>query len=233
MRKKTFIFAMHGLVFSLYLIINKAIDESVYNFLQEFLQLWWAVEVCDLILSAFLYVVIYNFVYLVRKFLVMNVKKEVLNISGEWYHLHIKYDENGKPKPNGLRPGKTKVKQDLYDVHFSAKNNTCELLPDGTIAWDEDDRNDTIWDSWSVDWNGKTDLVTCFKAHTPEKNDGVFTERHGFHKLKIVGKGEKMNGKFADEYPSKSWGMIYFFRTEKQLYDFMKRQMEETEKNNR
>ena len=224
MRKKNFIFAMHGLVFSVFLIINRVIDESVYNFLQEALQLWWAVEICDLILSAFLYVIIYNIVYLIRKWLTIYVKKEVLNISGEWYHLHIKYDENGKPKPNGLRPGITKVKQDLYEVHFSAKNHNCELLPGGTIDWKEDDRNDTIWDSWSVDWNGKNELVTCFKAQTPEKDDEEFTERHGFHKLKIVGKGEKMNGKFADEYPSKSWGMIYFFRTEKELYNFMKSQ---------
>lgn len=224
MRKKKFILAMHGLVFSLFLIVNRIIEEKVYNFLQDVLQLPWAVEVCDLVLSAVLYVLIYNIVYFVRKLIAFYGQKEVLRLSGKWYHLHIKYDENGKPKPDGLRPGKTEVKQDLYEIYFSAKNHNCLLLDDGTIDWLEDERNDTSWESWSVDWNGQNKLVTCYKASTQVKDNEEFTERYGIHKLEILGKGRKMKGIFADEYPSKSRGEIYFFRTEKELYNFMKNQ---------
>jgi len=35
-----------------------------------------------------------------------------------------------------------------------------------------------------------------------------------------------MKGRFSDEYPSKNKGEIYFFRTEKELYNFIKVQKE-------
>lgn len=226
MRKKSFIFALHGLVFSLYLILDALIDEQVYGFLERVFDMPWLVSVCDLVISAFLYVTIYNVVYLVRKWYVVYAKKEVVFLGGTWYHLHIKHDENGNPKPDGLRPGITEVKQDLYELRFTAKNHNCILNDDGTITWKEDERKDTIWHSWSVDWDGKNKLVTCFKASTQVKNNEEFTERHGIHKLEVLNGGKKMKGNFADEYPSKSKGEIYFFRTEKELYDFMKSQQE-------
>ena len=226
MRKKNFVLAMHGIVFSLYLIINSVIEERVYSFLQDRLELPWAVAVCDLAVSAFLYVVLYNIVYFIRK-RVVYAKKEVLNIQGKWYHVHIKYDENGNPKPDGLRPGKTEICQDLYEVHFSAKNQNCTLKEDGTLEWVEDERKDTEWDSWSLDWNGGDTIVTCFKASTQEQdNKDVLLDRYGIHKLKISEKGQKMKGDFSDEYPSKNKGKIYFFRTEKELYNFIKCQKE-------
>lgn len=223
-KKKAFIFAMHGLVFSVFLIINRLIDESLYAFLQEKLQLAWAVEVCDLLISAFLYVAIYKFFFSVQKLLAYFVKKDIFYLRGKWFHLHIKHDETGKPLPNGLRPGKTRIKQDMYELRFIAENHKCVLKDDGTIEWIDDERNDTEWNSWSVDWDGKQKLVTCFKASTQVKETEELTERYGIHKLEILAGGKKMKGTFADEYPSKSKGEIYFFRTEKELYNFMKLQ---------
>ena len=52
----------------------------------------------------------------------------------------LRMDENGNPRPDGLRPGKTQVKQDLYELRFTAKNHNCILNDDGTITWKEDER---------------------------------------------------------------------------------------------
>ena len=222
MRKKNFIFGMHGLVFSVYLIVNSVIKEDVYAWLETVFKAAWASQVADLFISAFLYVTIYNIVYYFRKFVILHVKKDVKSLSGEWYHLHIKLDENGNPRENGLRPGKTKIKQDIYDLHFAGKNHNCTLNDDGTISWRENERKDTTWNSWSVDWDGKGRLVTCFKANTQVKTNEEFTDRYGIHKLEISNDGKRIKGVFADEYPSKNKGEIYFFRTEKELYNFMK-----------
>ena len=222
MKNNKFIFGMHGLVFSVYLIVNSVIKQDVYEWLDSIFKASWASQVADLFISAFLYVSIYNIVYLLRKLMVLHVKKEVISLNGEWYHLHIKLDENGNPRENGLRPGKTKIKQDIYDLRFSGKNHACTLNDDGTITWRENERKDTTWNSWSVDWDGKGRLVTCFKANTQVKTNEEFTDRYGIHKLEITNGGKRIKGVFADEYPSKNKGEIYFFRTEKELYDFMR-----------
>lgn len=222
MKNNKFIFGMHGLVFSVYLILDSVINLDLYVWLESIFKVAWAIQVVDLFISAFLYVTIYNIVYFCRKYIILHVKKEVIPLGGEWYHLHIKLDENGNPRENGLRPGKTKIKQDLYDLRFTGKNHACKLNDDGTITWREDERKDTSWNSWSVDWDGKGRLVTCFKANTQVKTNEEFTDRYGIHKLEITNGGKRMKGSFADEYPSKNKGEIYFFRSERELYDFMK-----------
>ena len=224
MKKKAFIFAMHGLVFSVFLILYRLIDEKLYVFLQEQLQLAWAVEVCELLISAFLYLAIYNLFFWIRKLIAFYVTKEVIPVKGKWFHVHIKHDDEGKPKPDGLRPGITRVRQDMYELKFIAENHDCNLLDDGTIDWIEDDRKDTEWNSWSIDWDGGHKLTACFKASTQVKENEELKERYGIHKLEILNGGKKMRGTFADEYPSKSRGEIYFFRSEKELYNFMKLQ---------
>ena len=226
MKKRGFILGMHGIVFSLFLIINQIIDAKLYEFLDNVLGLTWAVELCDLIISACLYLLIYQIVYFVQKIILIYIRKDVISLKGKWYHLHIKYDLNGNPLPNGLRPGKTKIKQDLYELQFIADNHNCTLKEDGKIEWIEDDVNDTDWNSWSVDWDGKEKLVTCFKAVTQEKSDGVLPSRYGIHKMEIYNGGKKIRGEFADEYPSKSVGKIYFFRTEAELYKKMEEYMQ-------
>ena len=53
MKKIGFVFGLHGLVFTLFMILNMAIDEYIYQFLENFLHQDWLVAVCDLIVSMF------------------------------------------------------------------------------------------------------------------------------------------------------------------------------------
>lgn len=222
MRKIGFIFGLHGIVFTFYTIINMVINDYFYAFLESLFDAGWLIQIFDFVLSVFLYMLIYTVVYFTYKTIVVRVKKEVLAVGGNWYHLHVKYDADGNPKPNGLRAGKTEISQDLFELHFTAKNMDYTLAEDGVINWGTDESRDTKWESWSIDWDGKAVLNTCFKAKTQEKSGGEFTDRHGIHKLEISADCSKMAGSFADEYPSSNRGKIYFFRTEKALYDFIK-----------
>ncbi|MBQ8308575.1 MAG: hypothetical protein IJX96_01950 [Clostridia bacterium] len=228
MKKIKFIFGLHGVVFSIYTIVNMMINKYFYALLESWFSVAWLINVFDFISSVFLYMVIYTVVYFAHKIFVVHVKKEVFPLGGNWYHLHIKFDEDGNPKPNGLRAGTTEVKQDLYEVHFFGNNRDYELLSEGKIKWKTDESKDTDWESWSVDWDGKKQLNTCFKAKTQEKTKGEYPDRYGIHKLMILEGGKKMRGSFADEYPSKSRGDIYFFRTEKALYEFIQQKEQKT-----
>lgn len=219
MKKLGFIFALHGVVFTLFTVLNMLINKHIYGFLSDAINYEWLVQLLDLVISGTLYVAIYFVVYLSYKFIVVHIKKEVISIKGTWYHVHLKRNQDGYVKTNVLRAGVTTVTQDLCDVQFNASNQSYIIGENGEITVESNVRKNTGWCSWSVDWNGKTDLVTCFKAYTQTKTGNEFTDRHGIHKLKI--NGDVMSGNFADQYPSANFGDIYFFRSEKDRDKFM------------
>ena len=222
MKKIGFIFVLHGIVFTIFMVINMMIDEYIYNFLENVIHLPWLVAICDIIVSGFLYVGIYVVVYFIYKFLVVRVKKEILNVKGTWYHVHIKKNDEGIIKTDFVRAGVTNVSQDLYALKFSATNYSYYVDENGNVAKDDDTRSNTGWSSWAVDWDGKDKLITCFKANTCVKMGNEYTNRHGIHRLTISEDAQMMSGDFADEYPSSNRGEIYFFRSEEKLHDFIK-----------
>lgn len=222
MKKISFVFGLHGLVFTLFMILNSIINEYVYGFLENVIGLPWLVSICDLIVSGFLYVGIYVIIYFIYKLIIVRVKKEVLYLKGTWYHVHIKKNEQGIIKSDFVRAGVTNVTQDLYSLKFSAINYSYSLDENGEVIKDEDARSSTGWSSWAVDWDGKEKLVTCFKANTPVKVGNEFTNRHGIHRLTVSEDQQVLSGDFADEYPSSNRGEIYFFRSEEKFLDFIK-----------
>ena len=222
MKKTSFIFGLHEIVFALFLVINSIVNRWVYGLLEQTFSADWLISVIDLVISLFLYLIIYLLVYAIVKYITLNLKKDVLKISGTWYHVHVKQDENGPIPTDTLRAGVTTIKQDFCEVVFSASNCSYGIDENGEVVKHDNARKNTGWKSWSVDWDGKDKLITCFKADTPVKTGGEYTHRHGIHKLEIHLDRKMIYGDFADEYPSKNRGEIYFFRTEAQLYDFIK-----------
>lgn len=222
MKKTGFIFGLHGLVFSIFLIVNTIIDKYIYSFLEKSLGLSWAVEVADLIISSVLYLVIYLIAYSIFKYITINIKKEIINLEGDWYHVHIKKENDTALPVKYLRAGTTKIEQDLYSLKFTGENYSYSLDENGNIQKYESLRKNTGWTAWSIDWNGSNELTTCFKADTQTKENGEYTTRYGIHKLTIVPQNQIMKGRFADEFPSKNNGEIYFFREEEKFHKFIK-----------
>ena len=222
MKKTSFIFGLHEVVFSIFLVLNTIINRRIYGFFERVFEAEWLVSVCDLLVSIFLYLVIYLIVYFIVKFITINLKKDIIKVSGTWYHVHVKKDDNGIIPCNTLRAGVTTIKQDFCELSFVASNCSYGVDENGEVVKYDNARKNTGWKSWSVDWDGKEKLITCFKADTPVKTGGEYMHRHGIHKLNINLKTKMIYGEFADEYPSKNRGEIYFFKTETQLYDFIK-----------
>ena len=181
------------------------------------------------LVSAALYSVLYFLVYQVYKLFLFHIKKDKY-IGGVWYHLHVKKDMYGQPiKTDKLRAGETTVKQNLYDIMFHAENSYF-YLKDGEVT--EDKGSVTSWDYVACDWQGENELIACYAAKSPWKNvisncpfcgtklrrnirQGEKPKRLGIHSLTINNasrKNGKMSGSFADEYPSASYGEIFFFR---------------------
>lgn len=231
MKKIGFVFGLHGLVFTLFMILNMAIDEYIYQFLENFLHQDWLVAVCDLIVSTFLYVGIYTVVYFLYKCLIVKIKKQILDVKGKWYHLHIKKNDQGVIKADYVRAGVTEVSQDLYDLKFSATNYSYYLDEQGNVTKKDDVRSNTGWNSWTVDWDGKEKIITCFKANTAVKVGNEYTNRHGIHRLVVSNDKQMMSGDFADEYPSSNRGEIYFFRSEEELFAMIKKFLSEQKEN--
>lgn len=222
MKKTSFIFGLHEIVFACFLVVNSFVNRWVYGFLESAISTAWLISIIDLVVSLFLYLIIYLIVYSTVKYITINLKKDVCKINGIWYHVHVKQDDNGIIPTSTLRAGVTEIKQDFCDVTFSATNYSYGVDENGEVVKYDNARKNTGWKSWSVDWDGKDKLVTCFKADTAVKTGGEYAHRHGIHKLEIHLKEKTIYGDFADEYPSKNRGEIYFFKTEKQLFDFIK-----------
>ena len=219
--KYKFIFALHGTVFTAFTLLNMFINSYIVSFLEGAINYAWLKTIVELLISAFLYVGLYMIVYNLYKYININIKKEILPIKGKWYHVHLKRDGNEYRKVDMLRGGETMVTQDLRDVRFSATNHSFRLDEAGNLVSESNELKNTGWRAWSVDWNGKEDLVTCFKACTQTQTGNVYTDRRGIHKLTIEPEKNIIRGKFADEYPSANCGDIFFFRDKATRDKFM------------
>ncbi|MBQ9730252.1 MAG: hypothetical protein IJV80_05520 [Clostridia bacterium] len=220
MKKIGFILGLHGVVFTIFTLVNILIDEYVYTFLSSLIHSTFFIELFDWLIAGSLYVILYRIIFGLFEFFTIRVKKDILPIGGKWYHVHIKLNVDGSFKNvDFLRGGETNVSQELNDVTFEAVNHLITLKDDKLDVEDNPSKN-TTWTSWAVDWQGKEVLTTCFKARTLSPESGVSTDRHGIHRLKIDLSKGVMNGDFADEYPSPNRGLLFFFRDEQKRNEF-------------
>ncbi len=230
--KLGFLLGLHSVTFIIFSVVSFLLtDVLLGDWFLETLKGWFgekrSAQVAEMVKDVVfffvdlgLYIGLYALVYKVYKTFVSRVKKDILLIGGKWFHVHLKRDDAGYLKVDYLRAGETTVEQDLYDVTFTAKNYSYKLNEKGETYKVDSVRDNTGWTSYSIDWDGKERLVTCYRANTQRKKADEFTNRHGIHRLQIS--DEVMKGNFADEYPSASRGEIYFFRSEAVRDEFIK-----------
>lgn len=225
MKKRSFILSLHGTTIAIFMVINMLIEKYVYTFLESNINLSWLSAIIDFIISGFLYAAIYVVIYFSHKLLLIKITKKIKNIKGTWYHVHVKRNADGEIVTNRLRAGITQVEQDLYDLQFYGKNFSYLLGEDGRLEKVDSINTNTEWNSWTVDWDGGKELVTCFRAKSVETDENVYDNRHGIHRLSVDEDAQKMRGTFADEYPSSNFGNIYFFRSETEMENFIKEKL--------
>lgn len=224
--------ALHGTAFTLFFIIDIILQYFLYPLLDEqFHSPFLSVLIATLV-SAVLYSALYFIVYYVYKLFMFRIFKKKPYIHGVWYHVHIKRDLHGFVATDKLRAGETRVKQTLYDVSFEA-NNSYFYLKDGQVVEDTNATRSTHWKHVACDWEDEDSLIACYEADSRQKDSvsecpychtkfssavdiqGEKKNRVGIHRLNITNASQdrgKMEGTFADEYPSASYGEIFFFR---------------------
>ena len=231
---------LHSMTFTLFFIISTVMNFFVYPLLvneglSAFLQIF-----IETVISAFLYAILYLIVKFVYKLIFFKLINKNQNLNGTWYHVMIKKNLHGLIKTDRLRAGETTIKQDLYDLHFSADNAYYSLSESGEVECERISTNHTHWTLNISGWEGDDKLLGCYKAgtstkgaitHCPycgtpfdEKKSVEKEERVGIHNLEIIS-DNYIKGRFADEYPSASFGEIYFYRhkeeRDKLIADFL------------
>lgn len=224
---------LHGITFTLFFIVNTVMDYYVYPLLygtldSEFLKIF-----IDTVMAAVLYSVLYFIVRTVYIVAVFKIKRKNINLKGTWYHVHIKRDLYDFIKTDKLRAGVTTVKQDFYDVRFTADNSYFSLDENGNLVEDVNAAHQTHWEHLTCSFDGEGKIIACYKAdssrkqiaqccplcHSPlpegKKAAAEKTKRIGIHDLTVIS-DKKIKGTFADEYPSASYGEIFFFRNKEE-----------------
>ncbi|MGN1103969.1 MAG: hypothetical protein ACI4QI_03755 [Candidatus Coproplasma sp.] len=219
---------LHGLSFTIFAIISVAFNYYIYPILTEKISTGFIVILLDAIISAFLYTVIYFILTFIYKIVIFRLKNKNHNLKGVWYHVHLKRNMHGFVAVKSIRAGITKVTQDFYDLDFSAENYSYSLNADNQLEEKSGATNKTHWNYCATDWSGD-DIIACYTASSADKKkitqcpfcgaaiaegqevSGESKERIGVHRLKIIDKNE-IRGTFADQYPSASFGEIFFFR---------------------
>lgn len=219
---------LHASAFTIFALINVAFNYYVYPILTEKINSGFIVVLLDAVISAFLYLIIYNILSFFYKFVIFRLKNKNHNLNGVWYHVHLKRNMHGLVTTKSVRAGITKVTQNFYDLDFSAENYSYSLTADNQLVKDSGATNQTHWNYCAADWSGD-DIIACYTASSADKKritqcpfcgadiadghemSGESKERIGVHRLKIIDKN-KICGTFADQYPSASFGEIFFFR---------------------
>lgn len=172
--------------------------------------------------------------------LVWKENNQVLNLSGKWYHVHLK--EKNK---NYIRIGTVTVKQNFnkdssnflklnaynYDVlSYDPAKEKIKLDMFKRTTWYGDYY---LKDDWTV--IGIYESRREFK----DKYDDWEVEKgsyRGIHDLNIIDddkdndsddKGFMLQGTFHDVAPSPKMGLVYMFRSEKERFDFLKENFDE------
>nr|MDE7380269.1 hypothetical protein [Clostridia bacterium] len=221
--------ALHGITFTLFFIIDTILTYFLYPALNAKLGSAFLEILISTIVSAFLYSVLYFIVSSVYKLAVFYIKDRKLKLGGVWYHVHIKRNIKGFIPTDKLRAGETHIKQNFYDLTFTADNRYFSLDENGEIKEDKNQTHQTHWEHATCSWDGESKIIACYKADSSNKNaikicpfcnepfkDGAEIttekkERLGIHNLTLINQNV-IKGTFADEYPSASYGEIFFFR---------------------
>lgn len=225
--------ALHGTAFTVFLIIYLVLQNFLFPLIDGSVgSKFWSVFI-DAVVSAVLYSALYFVIYQIYKLFFFRILKKQPYIAGKWYHVHIKQDMNENfVHAESLRAGETIVKQTLFDITFEASNRNFSL-ENGQVVEDGDVLRITHWKHLACSWDGQ-EIIACYQAgsthgetlsicpycHTKLpakiKLQGARKNRVGIHKFKYVRKteehGEFLDGTFADEYPSASYGKIFLFR---------------------
>ena len=231
---------LHSATFTLFFILSTVMNYFVYPLLTSEGTSAFLKGFLETVISAFLYAVLFFIVKLVYKVIFFKILNKNLNLGGTWYHVMIKKNLHGLIKTDKLRAGETMIKQNLYDLYFTADNAYYFLSEDGTPTSERNSTNHTHWTLKISDWEGDGKLLGCYRADTStkgaitscpycgapfaEKKSVEKEERIGIHNLEIIS-DNYIKGRFADEYPSASFGEIYFFRKreerDKLIADFL------------
>lgn len=218
---------LHGTTFSLFALVNVAFNYYIYPILTKKISSGFFIVLLDALMSAFLYSVLYLIVSNSYKLIFFKIRNKSQNLNGIWYHVHIKRNMHGLVKSNHVRAGVTKVKQNFYDLDFTADNYSISLAPDGELVENTCATKQTHWRYCAADWNDNS-IIACYTASSTNKKkiaqcpfcgvmmsereiSGEYKDRVGVHRLTIINK-DYIRGTFADQYPSASYGEIFFFR---------------------
>ncbi len=210
--------SIHALAFTVFYIIEKLLAEFVYPWMQDVLGKALYV-VITILVAPFLYKGLASLVQMgYDKHLVKSNPK--LNISGDWYHVHIPhYMGNVDYSMGRLSVGKTTISRQFSDFTFVGNNQRC-YWQDGKIVLGE--QNSTHWYTKATKLSDENDfdLIEIYEAKTkgtpmvtvdkcpccqtafdtPVQLAEAENYRHGIHKLNIVTEGGTtyLKGEYSD-----------------------------------
>ncbi|MFA5450224.1 MAG: hypothetical protein WC292_07310 [Clostridia bacterium] len=232
---------LHGTAFTLFFIINKLLDYVLYPLITKAVSSEIIVIAISVVLSAFLYGIIYTAASTTYKLYYFRFKDKSLFLKGTWYHIHIPYDINKRLSVQSIRGGKTVIDQTFFDYRFRGENVSYRYN-NNILA--EDTSRSTSWsykfvhleeaDKTVYGCYGATSANDSYKEYalcpkcerafdTPKKLLESRNERLGIHKLKIIDEDGKLTlrGHYTDTWPSANNGMIYFFKTREERDAFI------------
>lgn len=230
----TIITRLHFISLTIFIVIDEILEVVFYPWLEQTLNLVWLSIGLNAVFSGTLYTIVYFAAHGVYVLLKFRIKSPQMNIGGKWYHVHIpmrRDEESGEDIiiwRDYARAGETEIKQNLYDLYFTAENVKVTLVGDG-LHWAASDRNKTRWSYKSVEFGEQTldgiKIYACYSATSRNtRTDGeggtVDAMRLGVHDLKIVREG-KIEGEYLDTYPSANKGEIHFFRSREERDEFI------------
>lgn len=244
---------IHGLTFTLFVIVQAVLSEILYPILQQQITIKALFIGIEAVISAILYVVLNKYVVRpIYDFIILKENKN-MKIKGHWYHVHIPTLLNGEDdlSLNRLRGGETEINRDLYDFTLRAQN--WYLFPDDNGKICENRSNTTRWQTkatYSSDMNDM-DIIEIYEANTTAQQAHTFEtcpcckttfdkpldipianqHRYGVHKFDVEmddkGRVVKIVGTFSDCWPSLKIGNLYLFKTEQERDERVRKYFED------
>lgn len=234
--------AIHGITFTLFVIVQAVLSEVLYPILQAQITIKALFIGMEAVISAILYGVLNKLVVTPIYDAVILKKNKNLKIGGHWYHVHIPTLLNGEDDLSltRLRGGETEIHRDFYDFTFRAQN--WYLYPDCDGKVCENRSNTTRWVTKSSYTCGdnEMDIIEIYEANTTAQQASKYDvcpccktnfespveihvanqHRYGVHKFDVElddkARVKKIVGTFSDCWPSLKIGNIYFFKTEEE-----------------
>jgi len=193
--------AVVSISFSFFIILNIFIDMigSTKNFYLDLLLM--------LVLKAITFSLLNFIVGKVYKFYWSN-KNKSLDVSGEWYHVHLIADKN-----DYLRVGTVRISQNYFYLSLTGQNN-CIKYENETNTYETLDATTTTWFEKGI---VKEDTKTFEGVYSATRNFANISTRNGIHTFTFYydNKGKtpsKIYGGFYDASPFNRSGSITMFK---------------------